>query len=199
MLPDEVVANKLLAKFVFIINNVDRFYQYYNGLRNDIYVEQIFTEGNNSDFWKLLNETKYFKRIGLRGNIATRLRIGLSKNIETPFPPFVLDSYINIRGSGNRIARGAGEVVLNAEYRHTVLDKNWGGLQAVVFTDVGSWQPEGENLNSFFNNNNHQLFYGAGGRIYFQKLYNSFLRVDYGFNAIDANQNGVVLGVGQYF
>ena len=125
--------------------------------------------------------------------------MGLSSNHESPFAPFVLDSYLNIRGIGNRVDRGTGALILNMEYRHSLLEKERIAIQGVVFSDTGSWRNPGGNLDDFSNPDNFVLFAGGGLRFIHKKIYNAILRVDYGFNLQERQVNGFVLGVGQYF
>ncbi len=75
---------------------------------------------------------------------AARLRFGIATNNDTPFAPFVLDSYINIRGSGNRIERGTAALILNLEFRQTFFETAKFGGQLVAFSDTVFWRnPEG--------------------------------------------------------
>ncbi|MFN0276051.1 MAG: hypothetical protein ACKVPJ_09915 [Chitinophagales bacterium] len=197
-LPDSLSVDKYLFKTIYTANYIDFFNQFIAGFKNQFFFEQVFANYNGS-FWKVLNETTYYKRVGAGGNFASRLRLGTAKNIETPFAPFVLDSYINIRGSGNRIARGTSEIVLNTEYRQTIFEKPIGYVQAVVFSDMGSWQPEGTEYKELFNVENYRWFLGGGMRVGYKKNYNTVLRIDFGVDAFDVNKNGFVLGFGQYF
>ena len=73
-------------------------------------------------FYALENETTYFKRIGNHGNWASRLQLSISRNFETPFPAFVIDNNLNIRGIGNRVQRGSALAAWSTEYRHTLLE-----------------------------------------------------------------------------
>ncbi len=124
---------------------------------------------------------------------------GLSSNQESPFAPFVLDSYLNIRGVGNRVDRGTGAIILNAEYRYSLLEKDRIAIQGILFSDTGSWRNPGGNFSGFTDSNNFVLFAGGGLRFIHKKIYNAILRIDYGFNLQETGINGFVLGVGQYF
>ena len=142
---------------------------------------------------------RYYKRHGKRGNPAIRVRAGVSSNGDSPFVPFVLDSYLNVRGSGNRVARGTSEFTVNLEYRHTLIDRQKWALQSVVFIDNSSWRPAGAPLKDMFRKENTVSFGGGGARFYLQRIYNFILRLDYGVSLNDPSTNGFVLGVGQYF
>lgn len=198
-IPPAAKLHKGIIKMTHTFRRLDYYYHYISGFSNELSGEIVINQEADKLFWKFLNITKYFKRIGKRGNFATRLRLGLSPNTMSPFVPFVMDSYVNIRGSGNRVARGTGEVVLNTEYRHSIYENfNWGAIQGVGFVDVGTWRlpKPGSEL---FNPDYMSVFYGVGARIYFSGAYNFILRIDYGRSGIDSQQDGFVLGVGQYF
>lgn len=197
--PLHVDENKLIFKAVHHLKKIDYFFHYLNGYSNQLFIESVITSDSDRVFWKFFNETKYFARIGKMGNLATRFRMGLSTNNGSPFAPFVLDSYINIRGVGNRVSRGTGELVLNVEYRHTLLDKKSGAIQGIFFLDTGSWRTIGENIGSLFEKSNINSYSGLGVRVYSKKIYNLVVRADYAWNLRRKNENGIVLGIGQYF
>jgi outer membrane protein insertion porin family len=131
------------------------------------------------------------------GNLATRLRLGLSTNEDTPFAPFVLDSYLNIRGVGNRVDRGTGSIVTNLEYRHTIFDDRMFAAQAVGFIDFGTWRKPGGDFSDFSKTENMKAFGGLGLRVIYKRAFDTMLRIDYGY---DYNRSGgFVVGIGQYF
>ena len=139
-----------------------------------------------------------FKRFGEKGNLAMRLRLAISTNNDTPFAPFVVDSHVNLRGVGNRIDRGTAQVVFNSEYRHTVHDsKRWAG-QLVAFSDIGTWRNPGGNFSDLWNSDHFRHFIGGGFRVIYQKVFGAILRVDYGFDVFNKNQNGIVIGPVSY-
>ncbi|MEM7659864.1 MAG: outer membrane protein assembly factor, partial [Bacteroidota bacterium] len=167
---------------------------------NDLLLESVLTFRYQDWFWKIQNQFRYYHRIGRKGNLATRVRLGISPDINSPFVPFVLDSYLNIRGSGNRVARGTGEIVWNGEYRHTLWeDGRYGAIQVVGFVDWGTWRTLDIKGRDMFRPENMVLFYGGGIRLYIPKASHLILRADYGFRAGAVRENGLVLGVGQYF
>lgn len=192
-------ANKYLAKIVHDWRDIDYYYHYLNGLSNYTFLENVWTAGIKATFVKFVNETKYYRRVGASGNLAGRFKVGLSTNDVGPFAPFVLDSYVNIRGVGNRVDRGTGTLILNLEYRQTVWQPSWGALQAVVFSDVGTWRLDGKPIYDLFDLNNAQTFVGFGGRLVLNQIYNSVLRFDFGIDFNDVDRNGIVVGLGQYF
>ncbi|MEM7297827.1 MAG: POTRA domain-containing protein [Bacteroidota bacterium] len=197
--PDVVSKEKILGKAIFIWNHINYFYFYLNGWHNQLNIQTVQSLNNDPEFYIVFNDIKYFKRIREKGNFAARLRVGLSTNEESPFAPFVLDSYLNIRGIGNRVDRGTGAIILNSEYRHTLLDRSKVAIQGVVFSDLGSWRNPGGEFSDFTNSDNLVLFAGGGFRFIHKKFYNAIFRVDYGFNLQDPGFNGFVLGLGQYF
>lgn len=198
--PQSLDIKKWLAKFIYEYNNLKYHYQYVSGFRN-MFNFQYVTSTNNMlpDFYITWNDLYYFKRVGLKGNWANRMRIGLSKNDETPFAPFSLDNNINIRGVGNTIDRGTGAIIFNTEYRHTLLDKKNIVLQSNVFVDSGTWRIPGGSLSDFTDSDNIQVYSGLGIRIIHKKIFNAIFRIDYGVGLTQDASRGLVFGIGQYF
>ena len=161
--PEKVIKNKLLGKTTFIWNRVNYHFFYLDGLHNQLNLQTVQSLDDDPPFYIAFNDVKHFRRSGKKGNFATRLRLGLSTNEESPFAPFILDSYINIRGVGNRVDRGTGAIILNAEYRHTLRDRDKIAIQGVLFSDSGSWRNPGGSFTDFVESKNFVLF--AGGRI----------------------------------
>lgn len=200
MVPTDQALHKLILKLTYTYQKLDFFWQYLDGFSQEFFAEAVATFETEERFWKLLSISRYYKRIGQNGNFASRVRLGVSPTQESPFVPFVLDSYINIRGSGNRVARGTSEIVVNAEYRHTFFwRRKIGAIQGVAFMDGGTWRIPDGSERGLFDFSNQIYFYGVGVRFYFVKAYNFVLRADYGINMEDTNERGLVLGVGQYF
>jgi len=125
--------------------------------------------------------------------------LGIATNNDTPFAPFVADSHTNIRGIGNRIDRGTAQVVLNTEYRHTLSESKKWGVQAVVFSDTGTWRNPGGVLKDLLDPDQFRQFLGGGFRVIYNKVYGAVLRVDYGIDVFNKDQRGLVIGLGQYF
>ncbi|TYA74814.1 POTRA domain-containing protein [Seonamhaeicola marinus] len=196
----ELNVHKWLLKSIYEYNNLDYHYQYVSGFRN-IFNFQYVTSTNDMlpDFYIWWNDLHYFKRVGEKGNWASRIRMGLSKNDETPFAPFSLDNNVNIRGVGNTIDRGTGSIVINTEYRHTVFDKKNIVLQSNVFIDSGTWRVPGGSLSDFTDSDNIQVFSGLGLRVIHKKIFNAIFRIDYGFGLTKNASKGLVFGIGQYF
>ncbi|MEP0985464.1 hypothetical protein [Ekhidna sp.] len=197
--PDEVTKHKILGKVTVVSNRVNYHFHYLNGIHNQLNMQTVQSLDSDPPFYIVFNDVKRFWRSGEKGNFATRLRLGLSTNEVSPFAPFVLDSYLNIRGVGNRVDRGTGAIILNTEYRHTFQDKEKVAIQGVLFSDSGSWRNPGGKLSDFTDDENFVLFAGGGFRLIHKKIYNAILRVDYGFNLQEPSVNGFVLGIGQYF
>ena len=197
--PSEISEPKLLFKAIHSTNEINHHYFYQDGFSNQINIESVYNLNPNNWFHLVFSDTRYLKRIGKWGNLGFRLRLGISTNNNNPFAPFVLDSYVNIRGSGNRIDRGTAAVVLNAEYRQTFYEGNLFAGQIVVFSDSGTWRNPGGTLNDLTDRENFRHFVGGGIRLIYKKAYNAMLRVDYGVDIYNVNQQGWVIGVGQYF
>ena len=85
-----------------------------------------------------MSENSFYKRISIRDDFVLRLKFGLTSNNLGYFSPFTLDSYLNIRGVGNMVDHGTGQIVLNMEYRYIVKHTNFGCWQVVGFLDSGT-------------------------------------------------------------
>ena len=124
-IPQELVVDKSLIKFIYEYNALDYYYESVSGFRSLFNFQYVRAEGNIlPDFSIWWNDFFYYKRVGKNGNWANRLRIGFATNDDSPFAPFSVDNNINVRGVGNIIDRGTGVIVLNTEYRHILYNKN---------------------------------------------------------------------------
>lgn len=186
-----------IGKLIWLNNflNYDQFY--IQGVRNKLQVETIDSWDSYEQFYVAFNDLEYFLRPYCTANLAFRVRVGLSSNISEPFAPFVLDSFINIRGVGNRVDRGTGVVVSNLEYRQTVTDYRRLATQVVGFVDAGIWRQPGGTLGDFGKKENAKIFSGIGVRAIYKKGFDTLLRIDYGYNHRVGGQ--LVVGIGQYF
>ena len=198
--PQELKAHKLLFKGIYEYNNLDYFYQYVSGFRSMFNFQYVTsTVDMLPSFFIGWNDFFYFKRFGARGNWASRLRLGLSSNDNTPFAPFSVDNNVNLRGVGNTIDRGTGVIILNTEYRHTLYEKGWFILQSNAFIDAGTWRNPGGDFSDFTNADNVKIYSGFGFRFIHKKIFNAIFRIDYGFGITKDGTNGLVFGIGQYF
>lgn len=196
-LAEIVQGNKLLSKLIFKSNHLNYQTFYVDGIYNQLNVEFIHSLDEVRNFITVFNDFRFFKQIGKRFNWANRIRTGIATNDDNPFAPFVLDSYLNIRGVGNRVDRGTGSVVINTELRYTLFDKRTLAAQGVGFFDFGSWRKPGGSFNDFTKSENMRAFSGLGFRLIYKRAFDTMLRIDYGY---DYNRNaGLVIGIGQYF
>lgn len=168
-----------------------------DGFRQQLHAETIKGLENGDTFLVFFNDLELFRRLSPAANLAVRVRVGLSTNSIAPFAPFVLDSFVNIRGIGNRVDRGTGVAVSNVEYRHTLLDFKKVAMQGVAFADFGVWRQPGGSLGDFKDVENMKAFYGLGTRLIYKKGFDTLLRIDYGINY--RVEGGLVIGIGQYF
>lgn len=196
--PGELEKEKLVLKTIYHYNKLNYHRQYVSGWAHDLNMQSLLSLNDNTPYFIAFNESRYFKQFK-RSNIGFRLKLGLSTNEDDPFAPFILDSYVNIRGVGNKIDRGTGVAVLNGEWRQTLTEIGAIAIQGVVFTDVGSWRKPGGGFDDFINKENVKVFSGGGLRFIYRQAYGAVLRIDYGINLMDVSQGGLVLGVGQYF
>jgi len=193
-------VDKHLLKFMYHFNAIKYFYQYLDGFRSSLNLQYVGSSDNMlPEFVIGFNDFAYFRRIGQKGNWANRLRLGLASNIDTPFAPFTVDNNLNIRGVGNTIDRGTAAIVLNTEYRHTWIDRNWFVLQSNIFVDGGTWRNPGGDFSDFANSRNVRIYPGVGVRFIHKRIFNAILRIDYGYGITKDASRGIVFGIGQYF
>jgi outer membrane protein assembly factor BamA len=200
-IPQELIVNKMLYKLIYEYNNLNYDYQYIEGFRSIFNFQYVHStdDGQLPDFLIGWNDFQYFKRLGKKGNWASRLRLGFATNDDTPFAPFAVDNNLNIRGVGNLIDRGTGAIVLNTEYRHTLYDKDWFALQGNIFVDAGSWRNPGGDFGDFGESQNLRIYPGLGLRFIHKKIFNATFRIDYGIGITPDSTQGLVFGIGQYF
>ena len=198
--PQALKVDKHLLKLIYKFDNIQYFYQYLSGFRSSLNFQYVgSSDANLPEFLIGFNDFAYFRRVGNKGNWASRLRLGLASNLNTPFAPFSVDNNLNIRGVGNTIDRGTGAIVFNTEYRHTWIDKNWFVLQSNVFIDGGSWRNPGGDLGDFSDEQNIRIYPGVGIRFIHKRIFNAIFRIDYGYGITKDPARGIVFGIGQYF
>ena len=200
-IPQALVVKKLLYKLIYEYNNLNYDYQYVEGFRSIFNFQYVHSRDDEQlpDFLIGWNDFQYFARLGKRGNWASRLRLGVATNDETPFAPFSVDNNLNIRGVGNTIDRGTAAIVLNTEYRHTLYEKGWFALQGNAFIDAGSWRNPGGSFGDFGDSQNLRVYPGLGLRFIHKKIFNAIFRIDYGVGITPDSTQGFVFGIGQYF
>jgi len=198
--PEFFDVNKLLLKAEHHIDGRNYLNERVSGAFNST-IGQVVLNTTDQPFLIAWHEFRRFWLSGKRGNWASRLRLGIATNKESPFAPFVLDSQLNIRGSGNRVDRGSAQAVLNVEYRHLIWKnkKENFSVQAIGFSDFGTWRSPGGPFIELTNGSTFRQFVGAGVRVISAKAKNAVLRLDYGVDVASAEQRGFVLGFGQYF
>lgn len=162
-------------------------------------LQTVKTGDQPFDYWKVLEILRAYARPTNGINWAVRLRLGLATNERSPFVPFVLDNYVNVRGSGNSVARGTAELTVNLEHRQILADLPWGAVQGVGFIDASGWRPGGKGLASLLERENAVIFVGTGVRFHLFRPVPLILRFDYGINPQSPTEHGPVIGIGQYF
>lgn len=197
--PDDVDRLKWLIKYRYHEDFRDYHYFLLSGFDWSLECQHVYSTNDQNWFNSLRLEGRYFFRPKKKLNVAMRLRFAIASNMETPFAPFVVDSYVNIRGVGNTIDRGTGQIVFNAELRHTIWDKEDWASQFIMFSDFGTWRRAGNSFEDFLDNEIMQYFVGTGFRLIFKKYYSGILRIDYGIDVFDFKKRGIVFGLGQYF
>ena len=198
--PQRLDVDKHLVKLIYNFDNIRYYYQYLEGFRSTLNLQYVGSSDETLPGFIIgFNDFVYFRRMGERGNWASRLRLGLASNIDTPFAPFTVDNNLNIRGVGNSIDRGTGSIVLNTEYRHTLIDKNWFVMQGNVFMDGGSWRNPGGDFSDFGDDRNLRIYPGIGLRFMHKRIFNAIFRIDYGYGITKDASQGIVFGIGQYF
>ncbi len=182
-------------------NKVEHLFERMDGWKARAYGEWIhtYTSGPAPSFLKLTLTGTYYKLMGERGNLASSVRLGTSTNTESPFAPFVLDGFLNVRGIGNRVERGTAELIVNLEYRHSFWKHKIVTLQGAVFSDYGALRKAGQSFETFFDGMDPNVFLGGGLRLNLNVLYRTCVRLDYSLNPFDPSQHGFTFGFGHFF
>ena len=198
--PQNLDVDKYLFKLIYDFNDLSYFYYYLSGFRSVLNFQYVLSSDESlPEFLIGFNDFLYFVRVGTKGNWANRLRLGLASNADSPFAPFTVDNNLNIRGVGNIIDRGTGAIVLNTEYRHTLIDQDWFALQGNVFIDGGTWRNPGGDFGDFGDSQNIRIYPGLGIRLIHKRIFNAIFRIDYGYGITKDASRGFVFGIGQYF
>ena len=182
------------------LSKIENTYERKQGALCMVYGEWINTYSENApSFMKLLVECGWHKLVGERGNLNNRAQFGIATNNYSPFAPFVLDGFINVRGIGNRVERGTASLVLNTEYRHTVWKHKYVTFQAAGFIDYGTLRQPGDSFDDFLSRDEQHIYTGIGIRAHLNVFYKTSLRLDYSVNPTDVTQRGFTFGFGQFF
>ena len=197
--PSDFLHRKFLFSEELYINKESYFYYLINGYSIFFKLTQVVNLDDEADFNLVSAQAKYYRRFNKRGNLAFRTQIGLATNSDSPFAPFVLDSNINIRGSGNRQERGTASAIINGEFRYSICDRQNIAIQSCVFADSGVWRNPGEELSLNNAKESLRLFTGLGVRFIYKPFSQAIFRIDYGVDTQDRIQRGFVFGIGQYF
>ncbi len=196
----DFMAVKALAKIGFQLNNIDYYYHWRSGWMATSIFETVYTFDPSDWFWKWIGDMRFYKRVGGKHNFSSRFFVGTSTNQPMPFPAFVHDNYVNLRGVGNRVGRGIGELTCNFEWQSTVLfKKHLGAIELGVFTDASTLMPIGGGLDDLFQEDLTHLTMGGGLRIHAFKFYHGVLRIDYGVDVLNPSYNGFVIGLSHFF
>jgi outer membrane protein assembly factor BamA len=199
-IPRNLDINKQLIKMQYSFDNVNYDYYLVKGFRSNSYLQFVVSDKNFQDKFVIgWNDFLFYKRVGDKGNWASRLRLGLATNNISPFSPFSVDNNLNIRGVGNIIDRGTGAIVFNTEFRKTLYEKKWFVLQGNAFVDSGTWRNPGGNFSDFSNQKNIRIYPGLGIRFIHKTIFNAVFRLDYGYGITKNASKGFVFGIGQYF
>lgn len=181
--------------------NLDRLK--YNRLYKENYqlnldYQTILTPRFNQLFHQFSGQLKYYDKLSKKTEFASRLFVGVASNFNSPFAPFVVDSYVNVRAAGNRILRATGLTSISLEVRQELITYKALVLQAVVFNDNAIFRQPGEQviLNKLHNSMLSSV--GTGMRIHYQDFHNAILRIDYGINLSNGNKQWLI-GIGQFF
>ena len=196
----EFFFHKYQARTFFDYKDVDQNFELLDGIQNTVFFEMIQTVGYpNNSFLKLTNDLFWYRTVGTRGTLAFHSRLGIATNNDSPFSPFVLDGFINVRGAGNRVVRGTAEAIINAEYRHSIWRHKWFTVQLAAFSDYGALRKPGAKFTDMFSHQEMKLFLGGGLRLHSRVLYNTSFRIDYSFSPMHPDEHGVTFGFGQFF
>ncbi len=193
----EEMKNKISIQYRW--ENVNYFYHLHQGWRFFANSTMVKSDGNTlGDYMQADFKLSYFHRIGDNGNLATSLTMGWANNPESPFTSFVMDNQINLRGVGDRVARGAAIASFNAEYRFDLYTNNWMAIQNVLFNDLTTIQVMDMTYEKSMNVQNYRNFSGIGFRFILKKVHSAIFRMDFGFETKEPGRNGLVIGFGQF-
>ncbi|NOQ75003.1 MAG: BamA/TamA family outer membrane protein [Crocinitomix sp.] len=198
---NEFSFNKYQIRFRTDYEGINQHYEFREGISAAFFSEMIHTEGMpEASFLKATTRFKYFKRLGKRGNFGIQNQLGISTNNDSPFAPFVLDGFINVRGVGNRVERGTAEFIINAEYLHTVLKKKYFIAQVAAFSDYGALRTPGASIASIFKEQKTNLYGGIGIRLHSRFIYKTIFRLDLSTKIIQNDKKvAFTFGLGQFF
>lgn len=176
-------------------------YHYHNIEGFRIYGSYEYTQdfSEHFDFQKFyLNGVRYWMP-NEKSMLAGQVRLGYSNFNDSPFPAFFVDDFKNVRGVGDRVARGSSETTLNLEWRQTLWKSSLFYFQVVPFADYTCVLPSDykSNPDPIWNHDYFRL--GGGVRLGTYKFYNSCLRLDATLDPSAKKFTGWVIGVGQYF
>lgn len=198
--PTSLAIKKKMLKLIYNFNDLEYDFYLIEGFKSKFQFQYVYSDNDfQKKFLIAWNDLMYFKKVGHKGNWASRLRVGMASNTDTPFAPFSVDNNLNIRGVGNIIDRGTGTIVLNTEFRKTLFEKKWFVLQGNAFIDSGTWRKAGGDLGDFVDANNVRIYSGLGLRFIHKTIFDAIFRIDYGFGLSKNGTQGLVIGVGQYF
>jgi hypothetical protein len=200
-IPKHFSTTKGVGKLGYTYDYIQPHYYHLKGWRSQTNATHVWGKSitDNNTFYTIENETKYFKRINKMGNLAIRGQLGLARNIDSPFPPFVIDNNRNVRGAGNLVQRGNTYWAINTEYRHSLFEKGWFALQGNVFVDMAGIRPVDSKLSQLFKSENNYQYGGIGLRIIHKYIYKAVLRIDYGINLDGFKNSSLVFGIDQFF
>ena len=199
-IPISYQLNKKLLKFEFGIEHIKYDYYKLDGFKNNVNFQSIIPNKTNQvdGFNVVFNDFNFYKNFGYT-NCASRIRLGISTNINSPFAPFTVDNNVNIRGVGFLVDRGTAMIVLNNEIRQTLFEKKWFVLQGNAFVDAGTWRNRGGTFDDLLTQKNIRVYSGLGLRFIHKTIYDAVFRIDYGFGLTQNKSSGIVFGIGQFF
>jgi len=202
-IPDLVNLSKGLAKAGFEYRRLEFEKFLIDGHYAQSNYQFVYTIDDQELFHIFQTDYRFYKKLMFPfvkrpGNLAFRIVGGLSTNNSSPFSPFVIDSYRNIRGVGDRVARGTALLTFNAEYRQLLVELDQWSLHGVGFFDLGTIRSPGDEMVSLIGDSANQ-YVGVGARIIYNKVFNALLRIDYSFDLSNFSNQHFVIGLGQYF
>ncbi len=198
-LPEIDLVEKWNAQLFSNMQRLTYDYEMIEGYR--VYLNYDYTNEFKQDFPAHKGEVIgiYYLRPTKKTMVAGRAKLGYSTFNGSPFPPFFVDDFTNVRGAGDRVERGSAETTINLEVRTRLVNKSNIYSQLVVFSDYSTILPSDYKTNpqGFWNYDFYRL--GMGLRLGSYRFYNLCLRADASFDPIDWGFSGFVIGVGQYF
>ncbi len=188
--PGRAVIARAYARFGRV-NRDDFYYDGWQLLQSIGHSSSLW--GATYNFTSMETVLSGYKRIPWRGNLAGRVRYGLTDSRDIQYQ-YYLGGLDRVRGYPDSRFRGRQYWVANAEYRVAPLATRWVVLQPVTFLDLGRTSDDFGGLLGVDAGSA-----GVGIRVISPKIYGFVARFDYAFPFLANQPPGLTFGAQQFF